>query len=132
MLEDGHPAGRPPLNRRRHDDDDGVLSEAGAVIGRHGPDGERILGIAEGYGAAGIVVFNKAPADDFMDTLVGEGLVRVARRRPAFGAFYSRFNSALEPLDYGTSDGIIDRRLVDGIIAGHDGGSVYGDWRRAA
>ena len=84
------------------------------------------------YGAKKAGDFNRAPAGDFRDAPLGENLVNAAYANPPFAAFRSRFHSALESLDYGTSDAIIDKCLRDGSIVDRYGNSIYGGWKRYA
>ena len=132
MRSQGRYCAAPRQSSWRRHDADGISPEACAVIGRHGLSRDRILDIAKAYEAKKAGDFNRAPAGDFRDAPLGENLVNAAYASPPFAAFRSRFHSALELLDYGTSDAIIDKCLRDGSIVDRYGDSIYGGWKRYA
>ena len=131
MRSHGRYRAAPRQSSWRLHDADGISPEACAVIGRHGLSRDRILGIVKACEAKKAGDF-RAPAGDFRDAPLGENLVNAAYANPPFGAFRSRFHSALELLDYGTSDAIIDKCLRDGSIVDRYGNSIYGGWKRYA
>ena len=127
-----HGSAQRSFPKRRWHNAKGISDDARAVIKRHGLDTDRILKIAGCYGAKRDDDFNRAPAQDFKDALVGDNLANMAYPVPAFDAFHDRFRGALDSLDYGASDGIIDKCLRDGIVVDSDGKSIYGRWKRDA
>ena len=124
-------AGRHPV-RWRHHDDHGISADAHAVIRRHGLDMDKVLDIAGRYEAEENADFNRAPYLDFEDAPLGSNLVDLAYEEPGFGPLRGRFASALGSLDYRTSDGLLDKCLMDGILAGPAGKDLYDGWRRHA
>ena len=120
--------GRRPDRWRRHDAD-GISDDARAVIERHGLDRGRILDAARRYEAKKGADFNRAPARDFKGAPLGQNMVRAAYLSPAFGKFRDKFDIALESLDYGATDAILDECLRAGIIADPDGNGIYGAWK---
>ena len=127
----GADAGPRPSERRRHDAD-GVSTEASAIIDRHGLDRGKILDIAKGYGYKEGVDFNEAPARDFEGAPLGDNLLAALESVSTFDAFRHQFISAIDSLDYDTSDGIIDRLFVEGAIVDKDDKNTYHDWKRHA
>ena len=121
----------PPLELRRHDAD-GISDDARAVIARHGLDAGRILEIAGRYAAEEGADFNLAPARDFEGALVGRNLASAVYEEPVFDRFRGRFDAALDSLDYGASDAIIDKCLRAGAIVDSSGESICGRRRRDA
>lgn len=69
--------------------------------------------------------FSLASAHDFEHTLLGETLIDRVCSNPAFEMFRDRFDIAREPLDYCTSDGIVDKFLMDGIAVDGTGKGIY-------
>ena len=127
----GH-AHRIPFPGLRRHDADGISDAARDFIDRHGLDAGRVLELADGYAAEEGTDFNLAPARDIKRALVGRNLARMLYAEPAFDKFSGRFRSAIESLDYGASDAIIDKCLKGGIIVDRGGDSVYGRWCRDA
>ena len=121
----------PPTAQRRHDAD-GISDDARAVIARHGLDAGRILEIAGRYAAEDGADFNLAPARDFEGALVGRNLASAVYEEPVFDRFRGRFDAALDSLDYGASDAIIDKCLRAGAIVDSSGESICGRRRRDA
>ena len=131
MSHDGADARPRPSERRRHDAD-GISTEAGAIIDRHGLDRGKILDIAKGYGPKKGVDFNEAPARDFEGAPLGDSLLAALESVSTFDAFRHRLISAIDSLDYDTSDGIIDRIFVEGAIVDNEVKNIYRDWKRHA
>ena len=123
-------AGAAPTAMRYHDAD-GVSREACAVISRHGLDRRRVLDWADRHGAEKSIDFNLTPTNEFRDAPPGGRPAEMAYRMPAFGPLRERFDRALRTLDCGTSDGIMDGCLRDGIVE-QAGKSIYAEWRRCA
>lgn len=130
MRSHGRYCAEPRQSSWRRHDADGISPEACAVIGRHGLSRDRILDMVKAYEAKEVDDFNRAPADDFRDAPLGENLVNAACADPPFGAFRSRFHSALESRDYGTSDAIIVKCLRDGSNVDRYGNGIYGGRKR--
>ena len=124
----GADAGRRPSERRKHDAD-GISTEATAIIDRHGLDRGKILDIAKEYGPKKGVDFNEAPTRDFEAAPLGDNLLKALQLVSPFDAFRHRFVSSIDSLDYDTSDGIIDRLLVDGAIVDNDDKNIYHNWK---
>ena len=129
--------GNDPLARRhpirwRHHDDDGISADACAVMRRHGLDRDKVLDIAGGYEVEENADFNNAPRMDFKDAPLGSNLVNLAGQEPGFDPLRDKFANALGSLDYKTSDGILDKCLMDGILDGPTGKDFYDRWRQHA
>ena len=118
--------------RWRHHDDDGISADACAVIRRHGLDRDKVLDIAGRYKVVANADFNSAPYLDFENAPLGSNLVKLADREPGFDPLRDKFANALDSLDYKTSDGLLDKCLMDGILVGTAGKDLYDCWRQHA
>lgn len=116
----------------RQHDGDGVSREAYTVINRHGLDMDNVLKWAERYRVKETSDFNLALVADFEGAPLGRRLSDMVEKLPAFDPFRERFNKALRSFDYGTSDGIMDKCLQDGIVVRQGGETIYSWWMRYA
>ena len=117
----------------RQHDADGISSEAHAVISDHGLDIGTILGWAGRYAAKKGVDFNRVPAQDFANALLGENLVaKIGSKSPIFDRFQVELDRAPHSHDYSVPDGIMSKCLAYGIVVDHAGSDMYGQWKRHA
>lgn len=123
------PQGRPAM---RPHDADGFSPEAHAVMAEHSLRRQVILRWADHYAIRDGVDFNDAPALDFGGAPLGRNLYGLAMRQPTFAPFTSKFNAALESLDYRTSDAIVNSCLKNDIIVDRAGAPVYTQWKPCA
>ena len=76
---------------------------------------DKVLDIAGSYEVEENADFNSAPYLDFENAPLGSNLVDLAYSEPCFDPLRNKFKNALGSLDYKTSDGLLDKCLMDGI-----------------
>ena len=116
---------------RRHDGD-GLSQEALRLIKLHGLRRSKVLECADHYALEEGIDFNHAPTRDFKDAPLGQVLANTMGAEPAFGPYLDKFNDALGSFDYATSDGIVDKCLINNMAVIQAWKILYDEWREYA